>query len=108
MLRLVVLVEGEGATRRVRSLVLLRADAWSEARERALLRGHEMERSYVGGTGERVRWRLEGIETLDLLGEAIEDGREVYAEPVDLAAGESMDFDTVFHPDASEPGQAGV
>ncbi|GEL95435.1 DUF4288 domain-containing protein [Cellulomonas composti] len=108
MLRMVVLVEGVGASRRVRSLVLFRAADWAEARERALQLGLGAERSYPGGTGEQVRWRLEAVETIDLLGAEIVDGREVYAEPVDLDFGEAVAFDAEFRPEESEPGQSGV
>ena len=108
MLRLVVLVEGVGASRRVRSLVLFRAADWVEARERALRLGREAERSYLGGTGEQVRWRFEAVETIDLLGAEIADGREVYAEPVDLDVGEGIAFDAEFRPEESEPGQSGA
>jgi hypothetical protein len=108
MLRMVVLVDGIGGSRRVRSVVLLRATDWAEAKLRALQRGREEERSYVGGTGEQVLWRLEAIETIDLLGEEIADGREVYAEPVDVGIGEAIAFDAEFRPEDSEPGQSGV
>jgi hypothetical protein len=57
MLRMVVLVEGMGGSRRVRTVVLLRAADWSEAKERAFQRGLDAERSYAGGAGEQVRSR---------------------------------------------------
>jgi hypothetical protein len=108
MLRMVVLVEGMGGSRRVRTVVLLRAADWSEAKERAFQRGLDAERSYAGGAGEQVRWRLESIETIDLLGEEMGDGREVYSEPVDLGVSEAIAFDAEFRPEESEPGQSGV
>ncbi len=55
-----------------------------------------------------MRWRLEAVETIDLLGAEIVDGREVYAEPVDLDFGEAVAFDAEFRPEESEPGQSGV
>lgn len=108
MLRLVVLVEGEGATRRTRSVVVFRASDWPEAKQRALDLGRSMERSYVGGTGEAVRWRLETVETLDMLGDAITDGREVYSEPVELGSEDVIEFNQAFEPETSDPGQSGV
>ncbi len=108
MLRFVVLVEGEGATRRARSVLVLRAPDWPEARQRAIELGRSMERSFVGGTGQQILWRLEAVETLDLLGDAITDGREIYSEPVDLLEGEVIPFDAEFRPDTSPPAQTGV
>lgn len=108
MLRMVVLVDGIGATRRVRSLVLVQAADWPEAKHRAVDEGLQLECSYVGGTGEQVHWRLEALETLDQLGTEITDGREVYSEPMDLHAGEYIAFDAEFRPELSEPGQSGV
>ena len=80
-LRLVVLIESAGAADVVTSVVVFQADDWSSAHERALELGRGQESSYIGGTGEAVQWRLEKVETLDLLGEGIEDGREVYSQP---------------------------
>jgi hypothetical protein len=108
MLRFVVLVEGEGATRRSRSVVVLRASDWPEAKQRALDVGRSMERSYLGGTGQAIRWRLEAIETLDMLGDTITDGREVYSEPVKLSSKEVIEFNKIFEPENSDPGQSGV
>ena len=67
-----------------------------------------MERSYIGGAGEAVRWKLEMLETLDMLGDAITDGREIYCEPVDLDGTDAIPFDMTFHPENSEPDQSGV
>lgn len=108
MLRLVILIEGEGATRLSRSLVVFRADDWSDAKKRAIDLGRNMECSYTGGAGEAVRWRLAAVETLDLLGDAVTDGREVYSEPLPLPAGELIAFDVEFDPESMEPGQSGV
>jgi hypothetical protein len=108
MLRFVILVEDEGATRRDRSVVVFRANDWSRARQRALEQGRVMERSFVGGTGHEVLWRLEAVETVDMLGTSIDDGRAVYSESVDLKAGEVIPFETEFRPQESQPGQTGV
>lgn len=108
MLRFVVLIEGDGGTRLSRSVIVFRAQDWPEAKKRALALGQGMERSYTGGTGEEVRWRLETVETLDLLGDAITDGREIYTEPLPLPGGETIPFDAQFNPSSSEPGQSGV
>jgi hypothetical protein len=67
-----------------------------------------MERTYEGGSGREVRWRLESIETLDLLGDEIQDGREVYSEPLPLPAGEAIPFDMEFDPADTEPEHSGI
>ncbi len=108
MLRFVHLIKPEGGTRLSRSVIVFRADGWSEARRRAQEIGHAMERSYTGGTGDDVSVRLEVVETLDLLGDAITDGREVYSEPLPLPAGVSIPFDAEFNPSGHEPGQSGI
>lgn len=108
MLRLVVLVEDEGAVRLARSVVVFRADDWQVAKQRAVEVGRSLERTYVGGAGKEVRWRLQEIETLDELGDSLEDGREVYSEPVELNGAAPPAFDAVFEPVQSQPGQSGV
>jgi hypothetical protein len=107
MLRFVVLVEKHGASLS-RSLIVFQENDWSEAKTRAIDIGYGMERSYIAGTGNEVRWRLEAIETLDMLGGLITDGREVYSEPMGLPEGRTVAFDAEFDPAGSDPGQSGV
>jgi hypothetical protein len=108
MLRFVILVADEGATDLSRSVVVFRAEDFSDAKQRALDLGRTMESTYQGGTGQEVRWRLEAVETLDLLGDAITDGREVYSEPMERPAGRTIPFDAEFDPSNTAPGQSGV
>jgi Domain of unknown function (DUF4288) len=108
MLRFVILIQDEGASRLSRSVIVFRAEDWPDAKKRALELGYKMERSYQGGTGLEVRWRLAAVETLDLLGDTVTDGREVYSEPAELRLEHSIDFDTKLDPENSEPGQSGV
>jgi len=108
MLRFVILVERGGGDDLARSVVLFRADDFPAAKARAIEIGLGMEQTYQSNTDEQVRWRLLGVETVDMLGEEITDGREVYAEPIPLATGISIPFDATFDPAAKEPGQSGV
>lgn len=108
MLRSVVLAENDGAIRLARSVVVFRAEDFEAARRRAVELGRASERSYLGGTGEQIRCRLLDIETLDLLGDTITDGREVYSEPADLPADMHIPFDAVLDPEASSPTHSGV
>lgn len=84
MMRFVFLVEGAGALQATQSVLVFRAGDWSDARTRALDLGLAMEATYTNGAGEEVRFRLEAVETLDLLGDTITDGREVYSEPFQI------------------------
>ncbi|HVF06820.1 MAG TPA: DUF4288 domain-containing protein [Frankiaceae bacterium] len=109
MLRFAVLVEGVGMTSFARSLVVFQAPDWPEAKARALELGRRLETSYRNGAGAGVRWRLTEVETLDLLGDTITDGREVYSEPMAVPADAAPTaFDTDFDPASSEPTQSGV
>jgi hypothetical protein len=107
MLRFVILVEHHDASLS-RSLIVFQEEDWSEAKTRAVDIGHGMERTYTGGTGDEVRWRLEAIETLDMLGDLITDGQEVYSEQINLPEGRAVAFDAEFDPARSDPGQSGV
>jgi hypothetical protein len=103
-LRMVVLLEKQGATRHADSVFLFRAEDFDAAFQRALELGRAEEDDYIGGEGEKVRWRLKEIISLDILGEEL-DGAEVYSEPVALAAGETYNFDASFEPEKSKPTQ---
>lgn len=108
MLRFAILVEGEGVSRISRSVIILRATDWADARSKALEHGRKLEATYIGGTGAQVRWRLMAIETLDELGEKLSDGREIYSEPLEPTPDDDHPFDAHFTPETSEPGQSGV
>jgi hypothetical protein len=105
MVRLVIVIEGPGPTDYVRSVFVFRAPDWESARARAIELGRQSEKAYANVEGERVDWRLMSVETLDLLGDEIIDGREVYSEPVPVGD-ESLDL--VLHPEDSRPTQSGV
>ena len=106
MLRFVIYLD-DRPVQRYRSLVLLQSADLESAAGRALDRGRELERSYVGGT-ELVSWRLETVETIDHLGANLTDGREVYGEPAAATAGESLPTPAMLDAAQSMPGQSGV
>lgn len=105
MVRLVIVVEGLGPTDYVRSVFVFRAPDWETARMRAIELGRESENSYTNAEGEMVGWRLVRVETLDLLGDELIDGREVYSEPVPI---EVEPVDPPLDPEDSRPAQSGV
>ena len=103
-----VLNEEGGLWRRVTSVVLLQADDFEGALEKALVRGVEEEHRYVNAEGEEVRWAFEKVATLDMLPEVLTDGVEVYSEPGPILADSSVPFDIDFGPRGIAPGQSGV
>ena len=108
-LRLVVLIEHEGATHYADSVVLFHASTWDAAFARALELGRGLETSYRNSDGQEVRWRLASVLTLDHLGPELPDGAEVHWRTKDLAAArEAIAFDVALEPEKSRPGQSGV
>jgi hypothetical protein len=105
---LAVLNERGGLWRRVTSVVLVKADDFEEAFEKACHQGHEQETRYENAEGEGVRWAFEKVATLDMLPEVLVDGTEIYSEPGPLINDRSVPFDHQFDPRASPPGQSGV
>jgi hypothetical protein len=105
MQRFAILIEGQDTLSIARGLIVFTASDQVPAKRRALELGLSVERSYTGGCGQEIRWRLAAAETLDMLGDVITDGREVYFEQ--LPAGRAIPFDTMFDPGSSEPSQSG-
>lgn len=99
---------GRGLSRLSRSVIILSAADWTDARSKALKHGNQLETTYVGATGAQVRWRLMAVETLDELGESLSDGREIYSEPLEPTTDDGYPFDAQFTPEISRPGQSGV
>jgi len=107
-LRFVVLLETTGAEDASDSIFLLRCDSFETAFARALQIGRAAETEYLGGTGERVRWRLKEVATLDVLQGEDLDGVEIYSEFTPVGDHERYGFDHAFQPEASQPNQTGV
>lgn len=107
MLRFIVVV-GQDVTdaRRARSLIVVRAYDYDDAWHKALERGGELEQDYEGGTGERVQWLLEKVETVDQLGAEIVSGREIYSEPLSTDAPDPVLLPP--DPESTPPGMSGV
>ena len=106
-LRLVILVEGHQESSLLNEIVhVFQAEDWKPAFERAVELGKAHETEYVNGDGERVRWRLDRVLTLDLLSGEQLDGAEVYSALSDIEPG--IAFDTLFRPESHQPGQTGI
>jgi hypothetical protein len=104
-LRVAVLVEGIGLYRYMDSLVVFVSADFESAFEAALQLGRRLEREFLNENGQRVRYRLKQIISLDLIRADSLDGAEVYSEPVWLQPEDAEPFDTSFEPEASEPTQ---
>ena len=68
--------------------------------------GISMEKDYLNSAGKRVRWTLEDVETIDLLGTDLADGREVYHEFSEYFARDKLLLPLDL--DSSKPTQSGV
>lgn len=109
MLEFVVHIEDTGAERYARTLIVFQSsDNFSLARDIALKIGKSKEQSYRNGEDKLVQWKLKNIETLDLLGEQIENQREIYSEFQDIPSDESAVDLSDLHPELSKPTQTGV
>lgn len=104
-LRWVVLIQGEGANRYSDSVLVIDANDFDQAQQKALELGRRHEEEYTNADGQRVRWRLKEVISLDQLGETIHHGMEVYSEPVELDGGVSIEFDAELYPERSQPTQ---
>jgi hypothetical protein len=104
MLKLLVSAGEEGPVEYQRSVFLLQAPDWDSARDRAIELGKGAEETHLNADRQQVTIRLAAVETLDLLGEEILDGREVYSEPTPLGE----DQVEMLRPEDSQPTQSGV
>jgi hypothetical protein len=105
MVRLLTTVDEVGPTSYTRTLFIFTAANWEAARLRAIELGRQAEASYQNEDGNRVERRLLYVETLDALGPRINDGMEVYSEPVSV----EEDFSPpTIEPEDSRPTQSGV
>ena len=102
-IRAVCLIEGVGADIYYDSVLVFRAVDWDDALQRALQLGLGMEKEYLNSLGERVLWRLKEVIFLTIIQKDSLDGAEVHSEFVDIPEDEVVPFDTVFHPEESEP-----
>ena len=107
MLRFVI-VASCTAEQFARSVVVVRAEDFPGALHRAIAVGRTMEARYVGGEGHGFELRFKDVETLDLLGDTITDGREIYAEFERVPAELAEEAARPGSPEASSPGQSGV
>lgn len=87
------------------SVIVFRAKSYRHAFRRALELGRKQEASYKNHRGEKVRWALVAIESLDLVGPSI-DGREVASRLHVRVSQRPMSPKKRFHPEKSKPGNS--
>jgi hypothetical protein len=102
------LVEGIGLDGFSQSVFVFRAPSRDGAFVRALELGRDLEATYPNADGKEVRWRLSAVLTLDELSGGDPDGAEVYSEPFVPRPEEVVPFDTMFHPENSQPLPSGI
>ncbi len=85
MVQLVVFI-GETIEHYERSLFVFQADEFAAAHRRAVELGREHEDTYRNRYDDIIRWQLVRVETLDVLGDVLDDGREVFSESAPMTA----------------------
>jgi hypothetical protein len=104
-LRIAVLIESVGLWEWMEVVHLFRASGFDTAFGRALALGRTHEQEYPNERGQRVRWRLARVETLNMIRDEDLDGAEVHSEFVAGKDSEEPEFDTVFDPESHTPSQ---
>ena len=109
LLQYVILIEDIGSTDFYRSVLLFQSEEdFNIAKEKALRLGLKRETSYASDDGKTVQWRMETIESLDVVGKRIVDDHEVYCDFVEIPDSEKMPYDVVCTPEQSDPMQTGI
>jgi hypothetical protein len=86
-----------------------RSTDFDAAFDRAITIGRAQESSFVNWDDQRVQWRLADVLSLTLLGSGeLGDAVDVHSEPAPMTESDRVPFDTVFHPERSQPGTTGV
>lgn len=86
-----------------------RSTDFDAAFARAIEIGRAQESNFVNGDGRRTQWRLADVVALNLLGSGeLGDAIDVHSEPAPMQDADRVPFDTVFHPELSEPETTGV
>ncbi len=104
--RILCLIEDEGATTQDQCVHIFRATDWDDAFGRALHLGRSHEKDYLNGDGKRVRWRLDRVATLDMIRAPDLDGAEVFSQMSEVSGGPP--FDTEFQPEKHRPSNTGI
>lgn len=103
-IRLACIIEPKRLQRFMDSIYVFQSTDFDDAFRRAIDIGRSQEKNYLNDAKELVEWKLKEIISLDLIRPQSLDGAEVYSEPVETDATDSL-FDSAFNPEDSNPTQ---
>ena len=107
LLFIILVADGGGRKRNHydESVIVFRAKDFSHAFKRALELGRAQETDYKNDKGQRVRWALVEIRSLDRVGPKV-DGKEVASVLHYRKSRERISPSRIFHPERSKPEQS--
>ena len=107
--RRVCIVDGRGVVTTETSIYVFRATDRASAIRRLGRLSRKQDQEFVNGYGERARWAVMSLDTVDELGEGRMREAEVHSAMTDVKPPDaSMTLTTRFTLEAREPGQNGV
>ena len=107
--RRVCIVEGRGAVTSETSIYMVRATDPRAAARRVWRLARKQDNEFVNGHGQRARWAVVSIGTIDELGEGRVREAEVHSTMTDLKPPDpSLALNTEFEIDLSQLGRSGV
>jgi len=109
MCKRLCIIEGVGAITEEQSVWVFRANDREAAVKRFLELARTQDQEFKNTAGQRVRWVVMSLETVDELEEGKLRDREVYSHMTDIDPPDSsVSFETEFMPEMPEPGLSGV
>jgi len=103
------IIDGLGAVTEEESVYVFKARDRDAAVRRFLELTRADDEEYRNAEGERVRWAVVSLETVDDLGEGRLSEREVHSRWTEIEPpNAAVSIDSVFRPEDSEPGRSGV
>ena len=107
LLFIILVADGAGRKRNHydESVIVFRAKDYGRAFKRALELGRAQETDYKNDKGQRVRWALVEVRSLDSVGPKV-DGKEVASVLHYRTSRERISPSHIFHPERSKPEQS--
>jgi hypothetical protein len=109
MCKRLCIIDGIGAVTEEESVYVFKARDRESATRRFLELARRGDEEYRNIDGQRVRWAVVSLETVDELGEGRLSEREVHSKMREIEPPDnSVSIDSVFSPEDTEPGWSGV